>query len=153
MSSATTVLSMLSQTFDCTRAPCEIGAVYVVKDSSNALLGRETVLANNTSYNISLCFTQWSVYRTLFGVWPFCQSSDLKMYTSAPPMPILRIQTAESGSGTDFVWFVSCFSPHTGAIYLTDSSELNVMEGGNASFFNNHAGTSGGKNCHSCRPR
>ncbi|CAN0286448.1 unnamed protein product, partial [Ascophyllum nodosum] len=31
-----------------------------------------------------------------------------------------------------------------GAIYLTDSSELNVTEQGNASFFNNHAGTSGG---------
>ena len=40
-----TVLSMLSQDFDCMRVPCETDAVHVVK-ASNVLSGGETVLTH-----------------------------------------------------------------------------------------------------------
>ena len=66
------------------------------------------------------------------------------------PMPIVRIHAADSDSCTDFACFVLRFSPHEGALYLDGSIELNVDKDGRVSFFNNHAGGSGGKYCHPC---
>ena len=65
-------------------------------------------------------------------------------------MPIVRVLAAGSDSRTDFARFVLRFPPREGAIYMNDSSELNVTEGGRVSFCNNHAGVSGGKYCDSC---
>ena len=68
-------------------------------------------------------------------------------------MPIVRIQAAENDSCIDFDWFLSRFPPHTGGIYFTDNSELNVPEEGSVSFSNNHADYNGGEYCHPCHPR
>ena len=61
--------------------------------------------------------------------------------------PIVRIQASGCDSLFDCKWFVPHCSPHTGAIYLRESSELNVTEGGRLSFVNNHA-RYGGKYYH-----
>ena len=42
-------------------------------------------------------------------------------------------------------FFIAHCLPYTGAIYLTENSELNVTEGGSVYFVNNHAADYGGK--------
>ena len=65
-----------------------------------------------------------------------------------PRLPCILYESKQqtvSDSCTDFACCVLRFPPYKGAIYLGDSSELNVMEEGSVSFFNNHAGGAAGK--------
>ena len=83
----------------------------------------------------------------------FCASTPTRKRIPTFPMPIVGIQAVDRGSSTDFVWFISRFQSHTGAIFSAfEYSELNVTEGGRVSFFNNQCLNDGGKYCHLSMP-